>query len=111
MLKAVPRKGNLMNNLKRITLTLLLLAPLCLLASCGSDDQLSNRIYDAVTENNVEELTSCLNSGNVDLENCKAAKEETGDGRILATALMNYPDSEEICKSLIDAGADMNSVD
>lgn len=88
-----------------------LLMCILLLCGCGSDNAATEKLYRAVEAGDLSETKSLLKDGaKLSLEDCKVAQEEAGDSRILGAALEMLPTDEDICRALIDGGADLNSL-
>lgn len=80
---------------------------LLILTSCGEDSEEMTALFNAVENGDYESAELILEKNpDLPLEECKAAEEKYDDGRLLELAVGD----EKMCRILIDAGADVNSV-
>lgn len=97
--------------LKKFFVSTLCIAMIFVFSGCGSDDGTANELFEAVMEDDHQTMRELLEqAGNISLEDCKLAEEETGDCRILGGALELYPIDETTCRILIENGAELNSL-
>ena len=95
--------------MKRLIYIIVTVTIIITLIGCGTDDDISSEIYNAIISGEYQTAEELLKNNDIDLEDCSAAYEETGDSRILAAAIAQQPEDTEICRLLIEYGADVNS--
>lgn len=114
---------------KKALYLLLLILAIFIAAGCGSDNSeiqfedtpdfedikkqytdIEDKVYFAIDVGDYEEAKKMLASDeSIPVDNSRAAKELTGDSRILAAAISQQQENTEICRLLIGYGADINS--
>ena len=73
--------------MKRLIYIMVTVTIIITLIGCGTEDDISSEIYSAIISGEYQTAEELLKNNDIDLENCSAAYEETGDPRILAAAV------------------------
>ncbi len=95
--------------MKRLIYIIVTVTIIITLIGCGTGDDISSEIYNAIVDGEYQDAEELLKNNDIDLENCRAAYEATGDSRILAAAIAQQPEDTEMCRLLVEYGADINS--
>ena len=95
--------------MKRLIYIIITVTIIIALIGCGTGDDISSEIYNAIVGGEYQDAEELLTNNDIDLENCRAAYEATGDSRVLAAAVAQQQEDIEIYRLLIEYGADINS--
>lgn len=96
--------------LKKMSLCVIALFSMVILAGCGNDSEATKQLFEAIEKQDYQLAETILTSEeDVDLEDCKLAKEKTDDARMLGAVFNYYPLDTRMCELLAEHGADLNT--
>lgn len=95
--------------MKRLIYIIVTVTIVITLIGCGTDDDISYEIYNAIVNGEYQTVEELLKNNDIDLENYRAVYEATGDSRVLAASVTQQPEDTEMCRLLVECGADINS--